>query len=397
MDRTIDFLKKIPRGYYFFGIFAFFFVALMVFVEIKNGKFWTNDLKVYYLAAQDFFNGGNPYENPYGLGSGFFKYPPTTLYFFAPLSAMAYFWAQISHTIMLLISLIGSLFLLHHTFIFRSEELSNKKRLGLMYLFFVFIAVHIVREVHLGNVNLLLLFLFVAGMIAYLKGKENYLVLCWGLMVIIKPIVILAFLPLLFMLMWRVILKMAGLGVLFFLIPFLHKGTGGIELWNDWFEAVSAHGDYIVSENCLKYLSSYYLSTNSVWLPSLIVFSVLVAVLSIERIKYGASKDLFISWAAILLAFNPNFFVTDTEHFLLCLPMIVLLVKEIIHYGKLWLWIPFTLLMVGFALKSNDLWGKELSSVINEMGLLGLSNLAFIVFYGVMRQRSLSVQQLKVN
>jgi hypothetical protein len=77
--------------------------------------------------------------------------------------------------------------------------------------------------------------------------------------------------------------------------------------------------------------------------------------------------------------------------------MIVLLVKEIIRNGKLWLWIPFTLLMVGFALKSNDLWGKELSSVINEMGLLGLSNLAFIVFYGVMRQRSLSVQQLEVN
>jgi hypothetical protein len=45
----------------------------MIFVEISNGKFWTNDLIVYYGATRDYLKGGSPYIHPYGLGSGFFS------------------------------------------------------------------------------------------------------------------------------------------------------------------------------------------------------------------------------------------------------------------------------------------------------------------------------------
>jgi hypothetical protein len=395
LDRSIKFFKQIPRSYYFFGIFAFLFIGLMVFVEIRNGKFWTNDLKVYYLATRDFFGGGDPYVKPYGLGSGFFKYPPTTLYFFAPLSALVYFWAQMIHSTVLLISLIGSVSLLHRNFIAKQD--GSGMRAGLLYLFFVFIAVHIVREVHLGNVNLLLLFLFVLGLNAYRNGKENYLVVCWSFMVILKPIVILAFLPLILVYSWRSIFKMAGIGVIFFLTPFLHKGSAALNLWADWFKAISAHGDYIVSENCLKYLSSYYFGTQSAWVPSLIVLLVLIGLMILERMRQGISTDLFVVWASILLAFTPNFFVTDTEHFLLSLPMIVLLVKEIIGSERRWMWLLFSLMMVGFALKSNDLWGKDLSAVINQMGLLGLSNLGLITLLIIVRYLNSSTRQLGVN
>ena len=55
-DKTQSLVKRIPRGYYFFGIFCVLFVGLMVSIEIINGRFWTSDLVVYFGASKDYFN-----------------------------------------------------------------------------------------------------------------------------------------------------------------------------------------------------------------------------------------------------------------------------------------------------------------------------------------------------
>lgn len=393
LDRTISILKKIPRGYYFFGIFAFLFVGLMVFVEMKNGKFWTNDLRVYTAATRHFFQGGNPYKIPYGLGSGYFKYAPTNIYFFTTISFLHFIWAQLLHTLVLVLSLIISVSLLHRHFIFRNE----KRRMGLLYLFFVFIAVHLVREVHLGNVNLILMFLFVAGLIAYKEGKENLLVLTWSFMLLLKPIVIIVVVPMVFLMMWKAVSKMAFLGLLFFLIPFIHMGSKGFTLWQGWITALSGHEDTYASTNCLRYLSAYYFNTDSAWTPSLIGLGMILMLMVLDRMKSSVDKAYFWSWSAVLLAFTPNFFVTDTEHFLLSLPMIILLVSEILRSENRWRWLPFTVLMIGYSLQSNDLWGKALSAHMSELGVLGLSNLGLIAFFIFVRSTSVSVQRLAVN
>ena len=57
---SLNLFSKIPRAYYFFGIFCLLFVVLMVSVEINNGKFWTNDFVVYFGATKDYFSGNNP-------------------------------------------------------------------------------------------------------------------------------------------------------------------------------------------------------------------------------------------------------------------------------------------------------------------------------------------------
>ena len=43
-----------------FWFFVIAFIALFTFVEFNNGKLWTNDFKVYYLATIDFFKGNDP-------------------------------------------------------------------------------------------------------------------------------------------------------------------------------------------------------------------------------------------------------------------------------------------------------------------------------------------------
>jgi hypothetical protein len=355
-------------------------------VEIKNGKFWTNDFKVYYLATQDFFSGGNPYWKPYGLDSGFFKYPPTTLYFFAPVFALNYFTAQIVHTLILWLSLTISIALLHETFIIGIKKGLPKKRYGILYLSFALIAVHVVRELYLGNVNLILLLLFVSGIVAYINQRSAWMVFCWSLMVILKPIVVITFLPMLFLAQWKLIAQMVGLGLLFFLLPFIHLGAEAMDLWANWFKAISAHGDYIISENSLTYLANYYFDFESAWGPSIFILAFLICLMIVERLLKPEPKQFFISWVVILLAFTPNFFVTDTEHFLLGLPLVLLLLREIITAQNNYLYIPFVMLVVGFSLKSNDLWGKQLSAYFNEIGFLGFSNLGLIIFFIIIRQ-----------
>lgn len=380
-NRLINLLSGIPRGYYFFGIFCMLFVGLFVTVEMNNGKFWTNDFVVYYEATKDYFSGNNPYEVNYGLDTGYFKYAPTTLYFFFPTILAGFFTAQIMHTLLLMLALITSMWILHRMFII--DEI-GKRRMGLLYVGFALIAPHIVREFHMGNVNLLLLFFFCTGLFSLQKKKDVQVSIFWSIMIVLKPIVILAFIPLLFYQKWRVIFTMGGIGLLFLLLPVLYSGFAGTqELWINWLGAISLHGDFIISENSLTYLSENFLGIHSTWGASLVVLAVLIGLLVWIKIKFNSIY--LVEWVVVFFAFCPNFFVTDTEHFSLSLPLIILLIKHLIDANKLAYWIVFGCAVFFFSLNINDLLGRAISNVIDDNGLLGIANLAFIFLFLIVR------------
>ena len=379
-NKFITFLQKIPRSYIFFGIFCLLFVTLMLSVEINNGKFWTNDFKVYYDATNDFFNGKSPYLNPYGLDTGFFKYAPTTLYFFFFISKFSYFTAQILHAFVLLLSLIIGTTTLHKILFFHAGNKTN--RYGVLYLAFALIVIYVVREFHMGNVNLILFALFTLGLDAFIKNKEFQIALFWSLMVILKPIVILVFLPLLFFRLWRIIAWLIGFGMLYFTIPIAHMGLGrGLGLWKEWVTAIGKHGEYIVSENSFKYLANYYFGIDSIWLPSIFGLLFLCVILLVLHLKNKFQVFDFVEWSALFLAFTPNFFVTDTEHFLLSLPLILVIFRRLLIVNKAILWFFFAVFILPFSLKSNDLLGKSLSVLANDSGMIGLANFSLILFF----------------
>lgn len=393
---TGNILQRLPRAYLFFGIFCTLFIALMVFVEINNGKFWTNDLKVYFDATKDYFDGNNPYKKPYGLSSGYFKYPPTTLYFFWGLSNLNYFLAQIFHVILLGIALIGSISILHFSFLHNKSGETSNRRFALLYIAFILIIMHVVREFHMGNVNLLLLFLFVLGIRSLSSKKYFYVGLFWSLMVILKPIVILAFVPLILFQNWRVIFYLAGFGILYFLLPIIQNGwNGNLELWSSWIQSVSKHGDYIKSENSLTYLANYYFEIKSTWIPSIVIFVLLISAMIVTYIRNNKNYCCLIEFSIVFLAFTPNFFVTDTEHFLLTLPLLVLLIKMLIEEKNKIYWFILFILLIPFSFNMNDLLGHNISDIIDESGMLGISNLGFIFLYFLLSIKG--SRELKLN
>jgi hypothetical protein len=377
-------LNKIPRAQVYFGIFFILFVALMEFVEVNNHKFWTNDFEVYYGATKDYFSGNNPYIKNYGLDTGFFKYPPTTLYFFGLAILFKYFFAQVIHIIVLSISFLISTFLLNKI-IFVESSKSQKSTFGIYFLGFIFIVIHIAREFHMGNVNLILLGLFSIGL-WYLKAqKQLHVAIFWSIMVVLKPIVILAFIPLFFFKQWKTMIYMILFGLIFLVFPIVFSGwNGNILLWKDWFASIAKHGEYLYSENSLTYLTEYYFHIKSAWIPSLIVLLILVG-LMLYCIKIGKTsiQDLII-WSIILLGFTPNFFVTDTEHFVLSLPLLLILLNKIMQTKKIIHWFIFILLVIPFSLNSNDILGRNISDFIDKIGLMGISNLGFILMFLVL-------------
>jgi len=381
MNILINKLLKPQRSIVIFGVFMLLFVTLLIFVEKLNGKFYTNDFEVYYLAAKDYFEGKNPYLLAYGEETGFFKYPPTTLYFFYFTTKVSFFTAQIIHSILLLVAFVfGVYYLRKILFVERLNQ--DKKYNWMLYTAFFFTVIQLVREFHIGNINLFLFFFFTLGLYGVLRNKQWTTIFAWGLMVILKPIVVIVFIPLLFYKKWKIIGGLALLGTFFFILPILNNSFNGIiEIWRFWFLAVSKHGSYIISQYSLTYLANYYLGINSTWLPSIFVLLIILTLGYFYSKRQTFSTYSFIELSIVLMAFTPNFFVTDTEHFLLSMPLLILIVYYLLKLTNWKLWLFFSIILMPFTLRSNDLMSASLSDFIAEIGLLGIVNLIAIFFF----------------
>lgn len=80
----------------------------------------------------------------------------------------------------------------------------------------------------------------------------------------------------------------------------------------------------------------------------------------------------------LLTAIIPNLVITDTEHFLLSLPLIVLLICFLYTKKNRLLTAGFVVLIFFYGGNSSDLIGKKLATQFDQLGVLGLSNLLLI-------------------
>jgi hypothetical protein len=354
------------------------FSLLFIFVELNNEKLFTNDFLVYFEATNDYYRGNNPYEHAYGLGTGFFKYPPTTLLFFAPYVLFSFAIIKFFHLAVLVVFLALALPLWKGIL----EEYLGviKKQFLFLFLAFLVIVIHVTRELHLGNVNLILLFLFVIG--AYFISKNNFVLssLFWAVMIVLKPIMILICIPMLFFGKWKQILYLIAFGTLSFLFPLIVFGwTKNIHLWIDWFSALSAHGEYLTSPQSLQYLVHTYFGVKPSWLYSFLGLGLLISFLYINMKGKEVNNLNYMFFLALFMAFIPNFFVTDSQHFLLSIPLVMFLIYRAFQTRNWKYWMLFSVGMLLFSFDSSDLWGKDLSRWFTQIGILGLGNLVFIV------------------
>jgi hypothetical protein len=81
----------------------------------------------------------------------------------------------------------------------------------------------------------------------------------------------------------------------------------------------------------------------------------------------------------LLIAVMPSLFKTDSQHFLLSLPLIIILLCFLSMKKNYLLIIGFVVLMCMYGANSSDLLGNILSAKLEASGILGISNLILII------------------
>lgn len=367
-----------------FVILAFTIILAMLLLEQINNRFWLNDFKVFFLATKALLHDEQVYGIPFGLGSGYYKYSPFILILFIPYTIFSFSIAASIHFLVIGICAIAAVIVLQiliNQYLFDDRE---KKYISL-YLIFLCIIVHLVRELHLGNVNMILIFLLSLSLKFILEGRSVKSGLLLAIVLLTKPYFIICFFPLLINKRYREIISTIIFIALFVIIPSIFIGFfESVSLYSQWFYAMLEHSNYLSSNHTIFSLLENYtgiLIQPKFGLPLLIVIGIISCIyfwkLNCNKNQLANNKTLIIHFF-VLISIIPNILITDTEHFLFSLPLITILIlylrkKE--NYKWLILFIPLIFMYGG---NSSDLLGKNLSGKFEDFGMLGLSNLIII-------------------
>lgn len=347
------------------------FITLMFVMEHINGRFWLNDFKVMYSAADAYVHGKPVYGLSFGLETGFYKYSPFTLLFFVPYTWLPYELAASIHFL-----IIGLIFVLLVRSLNRFWEIPEKdSKKGWIFLtVFIAVVVHLTRELHLGNVNILLVFLIVRALICWKNEKFWSGSLLMAIVLLTKPYLLILALPFMVRLRWRELAyTVLVIGVYVGLSFVLTGWSSAMVLHEQWIHAMLDHSGYLTSDNTLFSIlqkSTGMVVANNVTLAlfGLTAVGLVVLIFRSSRKNQREATDLFIPFSVmVLFALTPNFLITDTEHFLFSVPLIWWILTRFSYYNlpeKMWM-------VLGVFLYAFN--------PVKEFGTLGIGNLLLIV------------------
>lgn len=368
-----------------FSISVAILCILYYVLEWYNGRAQMADFRVYYDAANALLHGNTLYGKAFGVSSGFYKYSPFACIPFIPLAVLPYSIASVIYygvtaAAIIFFSVRVSTYL---------QGTSANQRLLLPLLAGLFLIDHLERELHLGNINLLLLIALFETFIA-LKSNQNIRGgVFYGLVLLFKP----HFVLLLPYFIWKkrfktVAASVASVAFGLFLPAVALGWKENMSLLNKWFGAMSDHNLALQRSPNTIYglLNNIFLDGQAgSWLiaVTLLLVAVLVAIFILRNDRIAGEKwstNLRYQEYFLLIALVPSLVHTDTEHFMWIWPLLALsiygLLNKDVKQTRLGI-ILLALAFIPFAINSPDLVGNRLQLLFDEGGI-GLGNLLII-------------------
>jgi alpha-1,2-mannosyltransferase len=343
------------------------------------------DFRVYYDAANALLHGNTLYGKAFGVSSGFYKYSPFACIPFIPLAVLPYSIASVIYygitaAAIIFFSVRVSTYL---------QGTSANQRLLLPLLAGLFLIDHLERELHLGNINLILLIALFETFIA-LKSNQNIRGgVFYGLVLLFKP----HFVLLLPYFIWKkrfktVAASVASVAFGLFLPAVALGWKENMSLLNKWFGAMSDHNLALQRSPNTIYglLNNTFLDGQAgSWLiaVTLLLVAVLVAIFILRNDRIAGEKwstNLRYQEFFLLIALVPSLVHTDTEHFMWIWPLLALSIYGLLNKDVKQTWLGIILLalaFIPFAINSPDLVGNRLQLLFDEGGI-GLGNLLII-------------------
>jgi len=405
-------LKNIPYKFIFFTLL--FLIADFV-IENINHRFQLGDFKVYYEAANAICNGKQVYGVLFSLAIGYYKYSPFTALLFYPLSILPYYYACVIDFFLISVAVVCTSIIILNIFsnyIFKEPIKSPNLILSISLLC---ICTHLVREIALGNVNIILLLVLCLSLFFLIREEFVLAGILLAFVLITKPFFIILIIPLVMRRYFKTLLVTAITLLAFMLLPALILGvTNNIAIHKQWLNTMLLHADSFPAPNTIEALVRHYFSFAAPFHFQYIVMVVLLVpyVLFIFKNISSGRKDenkktggLVMEWF-VLIAMIPSMFKTDTEHFLMTLPIILFIIMYLFSNKNLLLTILFVVLIILYAGNSSDLLGKNMSLTVYNLGVLGISNILIIALalfiytrkiIGVEKDKLLSDTKSEVN
>ena len=368
---------------------------------MKNHRFWLHDFEVYHKAASRIITGENLYR---GDIDGFYKYKysPACAMFFTPLGilpfsiAKAIYWVFLSGIICL-----G--FYLSLRIVLPSVAVETPSRINNFILLLAFItAVHFERELHLGQVNQLLLVLYLALVFLWQNSRIKLSSLLWAGSIFIKPFGLI-FLPYFiikrqyrligWLILWLVILGLSP--VFFYGWPGLLGQYGGwiAELTNELAnkQDLMQAGNHTIFSIFARFTPLRILEfTSTVTFFYQTFILLLLAILFILLLRKGRGiENQSAPETAFLIGLIPLLAFTSHNAFgFLELAIVVVLVnwRELPSWGK-------TIGICGFAFSGgniHDIVGKTLWNFLSDISLVAWGALLILAVLVILRMRRLA-------
>ncbi len=355
-------------------------------LEWNNGRAQMADFRVYYDAAGALINGDTVYGKAFGVSSGFYKYSPFACIPFIPLALLPYEIASVFYYLLTTAAIIW--FSLRVSKVVNGSE--TRDSLMLTILTALFLIDHLERELHLGNVNLLLLIALFESYFLLKSNRNRQGGALYGLVLLFKP----HFLLLLPYLIWKrrftAVLFCFAVVCLGLLIPATALGwQQNMQLLQQWAIAMSDHNVALQSSPNTIYglINKAFLNGTagaSIVLSCLAAVGSCIALLILRNDRLAGaiwSTDVRFTEYFLLIALVPNLVHTDTEHFMWVWPLLALALFDVKKTDTPWRKTRIILLalaFIPFALNSPDIVGSKIRLIFDEGGL-GLANVMILV------------------
>lgn len=381
-------------------VIIFGILALLLFaVEHLNGRGWMHDFRVYWGAANALVNGEALYGVSHGLDSGVFKYAPAFALFFVPIALLPYPIAAAIHYAAIAAAFLWATLAMDR--LLRIHLLNERPISFTVLLLGALVAVvHLHRELHLGNINMLLLALLLLAIERMLKGKAVLAGVLFGSAMVAKPHFV-VLLPLLLLRQRWTEIGMAMLTIVAgLLLPLLFLGAS--ENWalhTAWVDQMARHnatlihhgGDAFESVNTvysfvhrafLQHLGATGSATEAYIMLALIALAyggfVLYNIRQ-ERVRGIRTPSAFPMELLLLIALVPSITLTDTEHFLLSMPLVLWSIHHLVPQTRP-RWLVLAAVPVLFAYGGN--WEDALGPLSDRyihFGVLGIGNIGLLL------------------
>jgi len=376
--------------------------------EIINHRFWLSDFEVYYKAAQRISASKNLYGYPED-DHYVFKYSPTSALLFIPFTIFKFEIAKYVYWLFLTFLICTAFYLSLKMVKPALLQAGNKKAINaIVFSATVTLALHFLRELHLGQVNYLLLFIYTFACYSFISGKWKLASTLLAISIFIKPFAILFIPYFVIKKKYKEVLVLVIAIVVCAILPLLFYRSVDMTIsqYQLWFneltielshkQSLLADANHTIFSVLARYTPLGFLLISAFigkvyQLSILAILAILVYCFVSMKPKSDSSDQNGYFTAidfALLVALIPLLAFTSENAFIYTQFLVIVVLcnfKKLRLYEKIMAVIGFLFVGGNFA----ELTGKKLSQALDNWSLVSVGTIILLCLLFVLRKRKL--------